>query len=51
MIPLSGSPAPPGDDEKDPSFWTRERRQQLAFDGLILVLKVLQTLFGGGGNG
>ncbi|MEU6965741.1 hypothetical protein [Streptomyces chrestomyceticus] len=52
MIPLSGSLTPPGDDEKDPSFWTPERFQQFAFEVLVfLVVKVLPELFGGGGCG
>ncbi|GES30798.1 hypothetical protein AB0G60_08310 [Streptomyces angustmyceticus] len=46
---MSGSPSPQGEDEKDPRFWTRERFHQVAFEGLMFLIKVLlPALFGGG---
>ncbi|MFD4919219.1 hypothetical protein ACFWNR_39230 [Streptomyces virginiae] len=36
-----------GDDE-DRRFWTRERRREATFEGLMLFVRLLQVLLGGG---
>ncbi|MFD5552035.1 hypothetical protein ACFWJQ_35540 [Streptomyces goshikiensis] len=39
---------PPPEDDKDPSFWTRERVIDLAHELVLLGIRILQSLADGG---
>ncbi|MEU7053585.1 hypothetical protein [Streptomyces eurythermus] len=49
MIPLSDSKPSEGDGA-DARFWTRERCRELAYELLMLAVRVLQMIADGGGG-